>query len=519
MAYLAFLPQMLRRHCEAEAQEDLAKSMIRDFLKDLLKYLPANVVPAILGFISIPILTRLFAPADYGNYSLVMATVSILAIVIGWLNTSIIRFHPAYERDGKLGVFYNGVIKLLLITTVVVAVVFLIVVVLLKSHMSTQLYNLMLIGALLFVLMASFQVLQQFLRARRQLYWYTGFSTWRSVAALGLGIALVMGFRFGVEGLLWGNALSLAVALPLLGRVSIGGKATLRARGLPESLTKEMAKYGFPLVVGNLAAWILSLSDRYVLEFFRGAHEVGIYSASYTVSEQSILLLASLFLLAAGPLSMNIWEKEGVAKSQEFISKTTRYYLIICLPAVVGLSVLAKPAIGVLTAAEYHEGYRIVALVMSGGFLLGLQQRFQAGLTFRKKTTHIMTATIMAGLLNLGLNFWLVPRFGYMAAAVTTLISYAFLLAVMVVVSRKYFVWDFPSKSLGKVALASAVMAAVVYPLGNWLTSSALVNLIVGVCIGVVVYFVVLFLLREPTKVETQELRAMGRKIFRIRRD
>jgi O-antigen/teichoic acid export membrane protein len=515
MVYLAFLPQMLCRHCEAEAQEALVKSMIRDFIKDLLKYLPANVVPAILGFVAIPILTRLFAPADYGNYALVMATVSILALIIGWLNTSIIRFHPAYERDGKLGAFYSSVIKLLLITTAVVAVVFLIVVVLLKSHMSTQLYNLMLIGALLFVLMASFQVLQQFLRARRELYWYTGFSTWRSVAALGLGIALVMGFRFGVEGLLWGNALSMAVALPLLGRVSIGGKATPRARGLPGDATKEMAKYGFPLVVGNLAAWILSLSDRYVLEFFRGAQEVGIYSASYTVSEHSILLLASLFLLAAGPLSMNIWEKEGVAKSQEFISKTTRYYLIICLPATVGLSVLAKPAIGVLTAAEYHEGYRIVALVMSGGFLLGLQHRFQAGLTFHKKTTHIMTVTIIAGLLNLGLNFWLVPRFGYMAAAVTTFISYAFLLAVMVFVSRKYFVWDFPFRSLGKVALASAVMAAVVYPIGNWLTSSALVNLIVGVCIGVVVYFVVLFLLREPNKGETQELRAMWRKIFR----
>jgi O-antigen/teichoic acid export membrane protein len=375
----------------------------------------------------------------------------------------------------------------------------------------------MLIGVLVFILAAVFQVLQNFLRARRQLYWYTSFSIWRNVAALGLGVALVMGFQFGVEGLLWGSVLSLAVVFPLVWRITVGGRVALRARGLSNKSTEEMAKYGFPLVVGNLAAWILSLSDRYVLEFFRSAQEVGLYSASYSVSENSILLMASLFILAAGPLSMNIWEKEGVAKSQEFVSKATRYYLIICLPAAVGLSVLAKPAIGVLTAAEYHEGYSIVPLVVSGGFFMGLQNWFQTGLTFHKKTTHIMTVTIIAGLLNLGLNFWLVPRFGYMAAAVTTLISYAFLLAAMVIISRKYFVWDFPFKSLGKVAFASALMAAVVYPVGNWLTSSALVNLIAGVCIGVMVYFAVLFLLREPRKGEIQELRTMGRKIFRRR--
>jgi O-antigen/teichoic acid export membrane protein len=488
--------------------------MIRDFVKDLLKYLPANVAPAIVGLFAIPIITRLFTPADYGHYALVMATVYILVLIIGWLGVSIIRFYPAYERDGELGTFYSNVIKLLLISVAVVAVAFLIVVLFLKAHISTQLYALMLIGVLLFVLVAGFQVLQNFLRARRQLYWYTGFAVWHSVAALGLGIALVMGLNYGIEGLLWGAVLSLAVVLPLLGRVAVGGRATLKARGLSGKLTNEMAKYGFPLIVGNLAAWILSLSDRYILELFRGAQEVGVYSASYAVSENSILLLASLFILAAGPLSMRIWEKEGVAKSQEFMSKITRYYLIICLPAAVGLSVLAKPAIGVITAADYHEGYRIVALVAFGGFLLGLQQRFQAGLVFRKKTTHIMAAIIAAGLLNLGLNFWLVPRFGYMAAAVTTLISYALLLAAMVVVSRKHFVWDFPFKSLGKVAGASAVMAAIVYPVGHWLTSSTLVNLIAGICIGVVVYLAMLFLLREPLKEEIEELRAVRRKML-----
>lgn len=487
--------------------------MIRDFIKDLLKYLPAQITPAVVGFITIPIITRLFPPADYGIYILAMVTVYVLTTINVWLGTSIIRFYPAYERDGKLNEFRSSVVTLLFLSVAVLAVVFLGILFLFKSYISTQLYHLMLIGTLLFILTASFQVLQGFLRARRQLGWYTGLSIWNTVAALGIGLALVMGLHYGVDGLLWGAVLSFAVALPLLWKVAVG-RIPLRARLISTGLTREMAKYGFPLVVANLAVWILSLSDRYVLGFFRSAEEVGIYSASYAISEYSILIVSLLFTLASGPIVMSIWEKEGAEKSQEFVSKITRYYLIICLPAAIGLSVLAKPAIGILTAAEYHEGYQIVALVTSGAFLLGLQQRFQLGLAFHKKTYLIMIAVVVSGLLNLGLNFLLIPKYGYMAAAVTTLISYAFLLVLMIIISRRYFVWDFPFKTLGRVACASAIMGAIVYPVGSSLTSSTLVNLIAGVCIGVVVYFGVLLLLREPQKDEIQELSTIRKRIL-----
>jgi len=211
---------------------------------------------------------------------------------------------------------------------------------------------------------------------------------------------------------------------------------------------------------------------------------------------------------------MNIWETEGMTKSKEFLTKLTRYYLIICLPIVVGLSVLARPVIDILTAPEYYQGFRIVPLVALGGFFLGLQQRFQTGLTFYKRTNLIMSSIVASGLLNLMLNFWLIPKHGYVAAATTTLVSYAFLLVMMVIISRKYFVWEFPLKSLGKVTLASVVMGAVVYPVGNSLTSSTLINLILGIVVGMVVYGLMLLLLQEFQKEEIQVLRVLKNRIL-----
>ena len=147
--------------------------------------------------------------------------------------------------------------------------------------------------------------------------------------------------------------------------------------------------------------------------------------------------------------------------------------------------------------------------------MLGLQQRFQAGLSFHKKTTHIMAAIVISGLLNVGLNFWLVPLFGYMGAAVTTFVSYAFLLALMVVLSRRYFVWGFPFKTLGRADCGSAAMGAVLYLVGNSLTSCPVTNLIVAACIGVPVYLAVLFILREPQREEIEELLNLRKRILR----
>ena len=126
-----------------------------------------------------------------------------------------------------------------------------------------------------------------------------------------------------------------------------------------------------------------------------------------------------------------------------------------------------------------------------------------------------MFSIIASGLLNLGLNFLLIPQYGYIAAAITTSVSYVFLLFLMVVVSRHLFIWEFPFKSLAKVVCASAIMGTVVYPIGNSLTSLTLVNLILGICVGIVVYFLMLLLFREFRPTEIQALLDLKTKIWR----
>jgi len=289
--------------------------MTKDFLKDALEYLPSQIAPGIVGFISIPVITRLFSPQDYGNYSLAMATIMVLTTLAGWLPMSIIRFYPVYERDKKLDLFYGNILRLAFISILVITFLFIIFIFSIKSNISSKLYLFLLIGIGVFITISIFNVLQHFLRSKRQVSWYSGFAIWKSVMGFGFGIALIFLFKLGIESLLWGIVLSIFFVIPLLWRKAIGNISIIYSK-LNLSFVKDLAKYSFPLVIGNLAAWVLSLSDRYILEFFRGSQEVGIYSASYNISEKSIMLLTSLFMLASGPISILIWEKEGKKKVQ-----------------------------------------------------------------------------------------------------------------------------------------------------------------------------------------------------------
>ena len=490
--------------------------MKRELFKDIIKYAPSQAIPAIVGLVAIPIVTRLFQPSDYGKYVLVMATISALSIFCGWIGMSVIRFYPICEREERMNELTASVGTWFLITVAVLSTLYIIVILLTRGQIDYQLYKLMLVGVAVFALTAIFEALQNFLRARRWVGWYSGFAVWRSVGSLGIGITLVVMLRYGIEGLLWGFVLSMVLALPLLLKLSVG-QFSMRS-SLSSALAKEMARYSFPLVIGNLAAWVLSLSDRYILEFFRGAQEVGIYSVNYAIAEKTIVLLTTLFWLASRPIGIYVWEKDGEERARDFVSSVTRYYLLLCVPAVVGLSVLAQLVMVILAGATYHEGFRVMPLIALGCMLLGLQQKFQMGFIFHRKTWNIAIAIIAGGLTNVVLNLLLVPRYGYMAAAVTTLIGYAVLLTVMVVTSRKFFVWDFPFKSLGRATLASIIMAAAIYPLSNSLTASPLVKLIVAVPLGLALYLALILLLGEVQPNEKRVIRSVLIQLFRYTR-
>lgn len=491
--------------------------MIKNLFKDMAKYLPSNVAPAIVSIVALPIITRLFLPGEYGKYVLVMGAVYILTPIASWINSSIIRFYPVYEKRGESINFTRMTIKLSFLSILIISIFFFVILLLMKSSINRDFYLLLNIGIIVIILFSSFEVLLSFLRIKRLINWYSGFFVWKSIAMLVFGVLFVISFHFGVEGLLYGAILSVVLALPFLWKIAIG-KLWIRNKGLTFQSTIEMAKYSFPIAISIIAAWILGLSDRYMIQIFRGASEVGIYSISYQLSSRSIMFFISLFAVAYGPLAIIAWEKEGKEKSQEFLTKVTRYFLLLCIPSVVGISVLREPILRILSTSNYYEGSNIIPFVASGVLIFGLSQRFGACLIFYKKPQFITYSLIISGCVNIVLNVLFIPKYGYIAAAVTTLISYSFMLLLSIVFSRRFLIWKFPFMSLTKIIFASFCMGIIVYFIRSRLASLMVIDLILSVSIGGVIYFCMLFLLGEIRPKEKKMIKKIIEKLLSLSR-
>ncbi len=474
-------------------------------LKDLLHYLPAQISAAVCGLASVMILTRFFTPREYGNYAVALATVGVLGSVLGWLPVSIIRFHPAHEARGQSSTFISTVLLLTTGCVLGVLVLYCLLLAGLYQQLPEDLRPLLILGAGVFAFSVYYEVLQHVLRSRGKVAWYSAFATWRSIVGLLCGLALIVVFDFDISGMLWGAMICLALIGPLLWRSAVG-RFFIRPRGIRWPLVKELFTFGFPLVLSSFALWSLNVSDRYIIEIFRGSSEVGIYAAAYAIAERSINFLVVLFLLAFSPVSVRIWESDGPERTKEFTRTATRYFLLVSIPLATAISVLARPLLRLMTSAEYLEGYSIVPFVALGMLFFAIQHAYQSGFIYHQRTTFITVAVVASGMLNVLLNLVFVPAWGYVAAAITTLVSFIFLTIFLYLGARPIFDWKFPLASMARCLACAALMGGSLHLLMEELPGPDTFRLCAALCCGFLVYGASLFLFRELTAGEVRRL-------------
>jgi O-antigen/teichoic acid export membrane protein len=490
----------------------------KDLVKDALRYIPAHLGPAIIGIVTVPILTRLFDPSEYGDYMLVMVTATFLAgIAGGWLAESVIRFYPCYASGKGEERFHNTVFVFSLVSAVVAGLLLLGAAVCLKGAIPHHMRRFMYLGAGILVLQVFLQVLCSFLRAQRQIGWYTTFTLLYDVLSLTCGVMLVLLVERSVEFMLWSKLLVLILILPVLYKLSVGRSISV-SRGVSAQIAAETASYGFPIVLCFTTFWLLSFSDRYFIQIYRGSQEVGIYSVSYVISERCIMMMMGLFVAAGGPMAMTIWVRDGEQTGRIFLERLSRHMIMVCLPAVVGLSVLAGPIISLMASSKYLEGSRIIPFIAFGFLFNSIAYCYALVFNFTKKTYVYSMIAATAAISNVVLNLILVPQYGYMAAAITTLVSYFVYLVLTIAVSRRYFIWVFPLSFLAKASLASGVMAVVVRLTMKGFSSLPGVNLLGAIALGMLTYSLALvvvggFSLKEIAALKLLSLRLLEGRV------
>lgn len=486
------------------------KEKILQIGKDSSWYLVAQGGYALMGLASVPILTRIFTPSQYGIYSLITVTI-MLASPIFYITfvTSTIRFFPEYEDRGEIETLYSTSLHYIPHFLVVVLGVLLPLAAFVIPLGSNR--QAICLGICVFALYVPFYILLTFFQASQRARTYAILFLTIYVGRYLVGAGLVKWAGTGVNGIFiaWLGALIVVVPVEL---VLLKVSRHFRWRRYSSGLMKQFASYGMVLVFTNISANILTSSDRYLVQAFKGSRQVGLYSVVYTLAMDAFTMLLSALQLGAAPVLMQTYEREGDEETKLLLSRITRLLLIGLVPMTIGLYLLRVRVIHVLTSAKYLPSATAVLPLALGIFCYNLAWIPAYAFYLRKRTKKILIPIAASALLNVALNLVLIPKYGFLGAAWATMIAYLVYLVVVVLMSRRLMQWIFPWLEAMKVAAAGAVMAVSLYFM-NRIQVGGFGGLVICIVSGAVIYVAALIAFKGITPSEYKYSKEMLRKL------
>ena len=224
-------------------------------MKDMAKYSLSQLLPALTSFITTPILTRLFLPAEYGNWALALSVSSFLvALTVSGLGSAVIRFYPAYKARSSLGTFFITLSVFSASITIIIALVSFLVIWLLSGILPAALVEYLPLIILVFIAQSFFMIYMAIIRAEEKSGVFTTFQLLLNYGGLGLGIFFVVVLGLRVDGLLLGTLLTLVIIMPILYLLATKG-VDIRPQNFNLSEGVHMIEYAWPLTLGSVAMW------------------------------------------------------------------------------------------------------------------------------------------------------------------------------------------------------------------------------------------------------------------------
>lgn len=399
-------------------------------LSHLRNYASAGLITGVAGIVSFPILTRNLTVAEYGIVGLITASLTLF-IAVGKLGLqhAVIRFFSQIKNANShysMDQLNSTVCALFLILASLTTLLWLISgIYVLPSFMEYE--NLpalfMVAGAIVFIrLMGSLAL--NFLRAQQR----------SGDAAIAQSVARCLNLLFVVCVLLLStlNPLTVIVTLLVAEIVGVGYAFYCYSTQFRFSfsyfsmqLAKAMLVYGLSLMVLESLVLVLRLSDRYMIEAMLGSSALGQYSASYNLAGYIDLIILAAMVQALKPAYLQIWESEGRERTQNFLSKSLRIYLITGIPFITMFALVAPHLLQFLAGDKYAPGTVVIPYIALSYLLTGAVHILSAGLYIYKDTKVLIIWSGIATIANVSLNLLLIPKFGIVGASAVTVISFA----------------------------------------------------------------------------------------------
>lgn len=387
-------------------------------LKSGLWYTISNFLINGLNFLITPLFTRMMTKAEFGDYNNYVSWLAIVTVIVTLnLESTMISARYDFEND-----FDDYISSMLLLSSISIGIWWIIANIFsgfFTDYFGMPQYSINIMFGYLMLLPA----INLYIGRERYNFAYKKtviISLIQALSIAGLSIALVYFMNDKVLGRILGASIGpIVIGLWLYYLIIKKGKK------IQASYWKYALKVCIPFIPHLLSLVLLNSMDRVMIKKICGAEDTALYSVAYTCG-----YIVTIFLNAINS-AFAPWLGEKLAlKEYGDIKKFSKKYVGLFAGLVLGIMLFSPEIVLILGGKKYLVAQYAIPPIIMGCMCQFLYVMFVNVEQFEKKTIGMAFASVSAALLNYVTNSIFIPKYGYVAAAYTTLAGYLWLLIV-----------------------------------------------------------------------------------------
>lgn len=405
---------------------NLGQQRNKYLLKNTVIFSIGNFGTKIISFFLVPLYTNILTTREYGTvdliYTIGMVLVPLLTLNIG---ESIMRF--ALDKDADCDKIMSTGITILIFG----AIIGLLILPIANLFESVSNYS---IYIYLYTLTLAFsQIFLCYLRGKEFLLKYSIGNIIQSLTIAIFNIIFLIGMKKGIEGYLMAYILA-NVCTGLYGFWAGKVNLVIKKYSIDIELSKNMIKYSVVLIPNSFMWWIMNSSDRMMVSAMISVTANGVYAVAYKIPT----LLSTITTIFNQAWSYSAIREDESEDKEEYNNRVYNNLVTIVIVVATGLLMIMKPFLSVYVGKEYYAAWHYVPYLIVGFVFMTLGSFIATSYTVHKDSMGFLISGTVGAIINLILNFILIPMMGVSGAAFATCISYFGVFAYRIKDTQKY---------------------------------------------------------------------------------
>lgn len=401
----------------------------KELFKNFIALLISNFGSKLLSFLLVPLYTSVLTTSDYGNYDLINITILLLIPILTIsISDAVTRF--LLEKDSNKKQIISISFR---ITFYGLAILILLAIVNYIFNIVNVINIYFVFFVLLYIVNVFYQLIQNIAKGFDKIKELAISGFLCSVLMVILNLVFLLGLKLGLVGYFLANIIAIGFStLYLFVRLKI--YKYINIKNVDKNIQKEMVNYSKPMIFNAIGWWINNASDRYIVTYFCGASENGIYSVGYKIP--SILTSLQNIFNQAWTISaiQNYDDKEKNDYFEKIYSTYNTLMVLACSILIIFTKFIAK----ILYKNEFYLAWKYTPFLLIS-VVLGATSGIIGGIFAAEKNTKIISSTTMLGaIINTILNVVLVMIFGPIGATFSTMVAFLLVWIIRFIKMQKY---------------------------------------------------------------------------------